>query len=1233
MLGSPPAREDDPTRPADARHEFAASLPRRIEGVRAAMRALEGEETDAERGQALVRRLHALASGARVLGYTSAAEALEEAEESLERAQQSGQVSGALAEVARVLDLVPSLLLGAPAERSETVPPTSAAVQRTRPAHVLVFGPQALVEALEEEGGLLEVDRTEDRERALEILRASGPDVVVVDADRSDARALVEQLGADALVERVPVLVVGNFPSSSTAAAFVTLGAERVLPKPVSPDVLRRTALELCDHGVRARSEYPPVGEATVEELAERITREFRRGLLDAVESGGATTRVAFGDGSDVLAAVWGAIARVRELVTLRSGGTVRFAPQGPEGAVPVAPWVPDERAAGERISVTRQRIDVGLRGRKVVVADDDPAVVWFLADLLRAVGAEVFEAHDGQTALERTLRVWPDLVISDVLMPERDGFSLCHEVRRDVAVRDVPVILLSWKEDLLQRVRELGATANGYLQKETAASTILERVREVLVARARVEQRLSMGGEVRGRLDGFTPRLLLEIVCRTVPDASVSFRDAAYLHEVQVRDGRVRSVTRSAADGTFERGARLLASLLGVSAGRFVVQPESSPCRREFDQPLEELLAEPIGQARAALAAVRAEALAKVVRVRIDADAMGRYLECTPVSVRRLIERVQGGASPRDMLLSGEASLGMLEAALSDVARRGAIVAVEREDGPVSLSPPVGLEPAPSLAVAVESSRPPAARSAEGFAPRVEQPAVDAAWLGSASPLVAADPAAASDSIAFSLELEPSERPPEVAGLPPEVARLPVDVSTLSLGTPADALRTPADAGVDPQAEPMTGDVAEAFVAAAEADLADIEPAVETSRGGFTAPSVPPSEATTVPPAEDAAPLLDTVRTESGLAPSQPTSEVPTRPAPPTESALTESARTGEGAAEPSAAATEVAAPAEASAASALAAEPPSEKDEGSAPVAVASATGEEPASGKEAASAPGAEEVVARKQPESSPDTVPAASAAEPAADVATAAPTAADSASEAAAERAPESGRGSEPSREEQAPEEPDEPTREARKEPAREESAREDRDESTRGQPSDAAHEEPTREEPSDEARDEPPQEEEAAEEGWGMARTLVFSALAFGLAYGTVQWVIAPLAAPSEPATPPAAAAPPAPAKVQSRAEAVATPAPASGLALETAVLDLEPGVEIGADQGLIEAAVADGDAIYVDGTLVGPGPRRLVPTAPGQHEVKIVRRAESATVRVEVPLGRRVRVSSAGPQP
>ena len=121
-----------------------------------------------------------------------------------------------------------------------------------------------------------------------------------------------------------------------------------------------------------------------------------------------------------------------------------------------------------------------------MVVADDDPAVVWFLSGILKTVGAEVFEAHDGERAFELTVSIWPDLVVSDILMPKLDGFSLCHEIKRDVAVRDVPVVLLSWKEDLLQRVRELGGNADGYLRKEAAASTVVERLREVLRPRAR---------------------------------------------------------------------------------------------------------------------------------------------------------------------------------------------------------------------------------------------------------------------------------------------------------------------------------------------------------------------------------------------------------------------------------------------------------------------------------------------------------------------------------------------------------------------------------------------------------------------------------------------------------------------------------------------------------------------------------------------------------------------------
>ena len=353
--------------------------------------------------------------------------------------------------------------------------------------------------------------------------------------------------------------------------------------KPCSPDTLKRTVHELRDRASKPQKPRDPLGNVTVSVLAERIADEFKRGLVDALE-GSPAAQVTLGEGHDVLAAVWGAVARVRELVTLRSGGDLRFQPTGPEGAVPLASWSAEERRAGERGSrEARSGEGVSLNGRRIVVADDDPAVVWFMAGLLKAVGVEVIEAHDGKQALELAYSHLPDAVISDVLMPKLDGFSLCHEIKRDVAVRDVPVILLSWKEDLLQRLRELGADADGYLRKEAAASAVVERVREVLHSRARIEERMRAGGEVRGRLDGLTPRLVLELACRAESDLRISLRDAAFLYEVQIRHGAMRSVTRSAPDGSFVRGAPVLSSLLGVSAGRFVVEPDSSPCRAEF--------------------------------------------------------------------------------------------------------------------------------------------------------------------------------------------------------------------------------------------------------------------------------------------------------------------------------------------------------------------------------------------------------------------------------------------------------------------------------------------------------------------------------------------------------------------------------------------------------------------------------------------------------------------------
>ena len=121
--------------------------------------------------------------------------------------------------------------------------------------------------------------------------------------------------------------------------------------------------------------------------------------------------------------------------------------------------------------------------------------------------------------------------------MPGLDGFALCRELKRDPLLADVPVILISWKEDLLVRMRELASGASGYLRKEASAAQILASVREALRSRGQLEARLAEPGEVRGSLDGTGVVALLRSVRRARPDARIT--PARRLESVRVRAAR----------------------------------------------------------------------------------------------------------------------------------------------------------------------------------------------------------------------------------------------------------------------------------------------------------------------------------------------------------------------------------------------------------------------------------------------------------------------------------------------------------------------------------------------------------------------------------------------------------------------------------------------------------------------------------------------------------------------
>jgi CheY-like chemotaxis protein len=404
----------------------------------------------------------------------------------------------------------------------------------------------------------------------------------------------------------------------------------------------------------------------------------MRRGLVECAKPGAREVLIPFGDGVEELAAVWGAVARIRELISMRSGGNVSFESGGPEGSIALAPWGTGERNA--TAATPRAEGAVSLTGRKVIVADDDPAVAWFIAGVLREAGAEVVEAADGQAALELAYELWPDLIVSDLLMPRLDGFELCRRIKRDLILSDVPVVVLSWKEDLLQRVRELGAGADGYLQKEANGSVITRSVREVLYARSRIEERFRKNPEVRGRLDNVAPRWVLDLAAKLLGNASVVIRDAAFLYEVELRSGRVATLQRTDFEGRTEQGVDVLGPLLGVRVGRFAVRRSSKAITDGIDVRLAELVTIPVARARAAQSLLSSPVLGGVGKVVVDESRVAQYLTLAPIKVRTVAAELLSGIVPTQIVEThGER---VVEVLLQDLVLHDGLVEIYNRQG-----------------------------------------------------------------------------------------------------------------------------------------------------------------------------------------------------------------------------------------------------------------------------------------------------------------------------------------------------------------------------------------------------------------------------------------------------------------------------------------------------------------------------------------------------------------------
>jgi DNA-binding response OmpR family regulator len=139
--------------------------------------------------------------------------------------------------------------------------------------------------------------------------------------------------------------------------------------------------------------------------------------------------------------------------------------------------------------------VDGGSVRHTVLVVEDEPVINQAVTDRLRAEGFTVHQAHDGPGAVETFERHDVDLVVLDVMLPGFDGLEVCRRIQ---AVRPVPVLMLTARDDETDVLVGLGVGADDYVTKPFSMREVVARVRVLL---RRVERAEALA-RTTGRLD-----------------------------------------------------------------------------------------------------------------------------------------------------------------------------------------------------------------------------------------------------------------------------------------------------------------------------------------------------------------------------------------------------------------------------------------------------------------------------------------------------------------------------------------------------------------------------------------------------------------------------------------------------------------------------------------------------------------------------------------------------------
>ncbi|HEY9908998.1 MAG TPA: response regulator [Thermosynechococcaceae cyanobacterium] len=118
-----------------------------------------------------------------------------------------------------------------------------------------------------------------------------------------------------------------------------------------------------------------------------------------------------------------------------------------------------------------------------VLIVDDSLTVRQMLSDQLRRSGFDVVEASDGEEAIAKIKASSPDLVVTDIVMPRKNGYELCRWIKSDPSTKDIPVVLCTSKSEEFDVYWGMKQGADAYITKPYHPPDLLTAVKRLLRA------------------------------------------------------------------------------------------------------------------------------------------------------------------------------------------------------------------------------------------------------------------------------------------------------------------------------------------------------------------------------------------------------------------------------------------------------------------------------------------------------------------------------------------------------------------------------------------------------------------------------------------------------------------------------------------------------------------------------------------------------------------------------